>query len=268
MVSNLITSGHPAGDHLDELTDDAVAGEFRLWQRRRGHRYSLDDVATAWEAALALPEALHCLDLGCGVGSVLHMLAYRMPRAHFVGVEAEPVSFRLAERNVARNNLSGRCRLIQGDLRTCVDPLALGRFDLVTGTPPYWPPGTATASPDRQRAAARIELRGGIEVYLSAAARVVSPAGRVVVCADARHPERVEQGARGVGLTPVRRRDVVPIVDRKRALFSVWTLGCALAGSGCERARTLVTRDSAGARTADAQLLRSFFGLPPSAPCS
>ena len=39
----------------------------------------------------------------------------------------------------------------------------------MTGTPPYKKLGTATPSPDPQRAHARIELRGGIEDYLATA---------------------------------------------------------------------------------------------------
>ena len=59
----------------EELSDDAIAGTYRVHQRVRGHRYSLDDLATAHEAARAAPGARRVLDLGCGLGSVLTMLA-------------------------------------------------------------------------------------------------------------------------------------------------------------------------------------------------
>ena len=39
----------------DELTSDAITASFRLIQRRRGHRFSVDDLATAWEAARVAP---------------------------------------------------------------------------------------------------------------------------------------------------------------------------------------------------------------------
>ena len=85
----------------EELSDDAIAGTFRVLQRVRGHRYSLDDVATAWEAARARPSAVRVLDLGCGLGSVLLMLAWKLPDARLVGVEAQDISLALARRNVA-----------------------------------------------------------------------------------------------------------------------------------------------------------------------
>ena len=82
----------------DELTSDAITASFRLLQRRRGHRFSLDDLATAWEAARARPEAQRYLDLGCGVGSVLLMVAWKLPAARVLGVEAQEISFALAKR--------------------------------------------------------------------------------------------------------------------------------------------------------------------------
>jgi SAM-dependent methyltransferase len=160
------------------------------------------------------------LDLGCGIGSVLLMVADRLPDARFVGVEAQAVSFALATKNVTRNGVGDRVTLIHGDFR---EPLALDRFDLVTGTPPYQPSGTATPSPDEQRTYARIKMRGGVEAYLEAGSRALADDGVFVVCADARRPERVLDVAPKHGLRVVRRRDVIPRATRD-ALFTVWTL--------------------------------------------
>jgi tRNA1(Val) A37 N6-methylase TrmN6 len=250
-----------------QWTDDALTGDFRVWQRRRGHRYSLDDVVTADEAAHAGGGARRVLDLGCGIGSVLLMVAWRVPRAELVGVEAQPESFELAWRNVQRNAVHGRVTLHAGDLRDgpWLDALARAPFDLVTGTPPYFPPGTATPSPDPQRAHARLELRGGIEDYLRAARRVMAPGGRVVVCASAQQPGRVTHTAAEIGLSPLRRRDVVPRAGHKGALFTVWTLGPCEAGQpgeGPERAPDFIARDAQGARTETYRRLRRAFGLP------
>jgi tRNA1Val (adenine37-N6)-methyltransferase len=175
----------------DELTDDALAGELRVFQRKHGHRYSLDDTLTAWTAAVAQPSAGCALDLGCGIGSVLLMLAHALPSARLFGLEAQAQSFDLVCKNVARNDLGGRVRPAHGDMR---DPAALdallerngGQFQLVTGTPPYLPKEHGTLPPDSQKAHARFELRGGVEAYIGAAARVLAPGGTFVVCAGAR----------------------------------------------------------------------------------
>ena len=242
----------------DELTSDALTASFRLLQRRRGHRFSVDDLATAWEAARASPEATSFLDLGCGVGSVLLMVAWRLPGARGFGIEAQDISMELARRNVHENGLGERVRLRHGDLREVTRDWPHGPCALVTGTPPYLPLGTASASPDPQRAAARIELRGGVEDYLAAAARVLSPEGVVVLCADGRAPERVLRGAAAAGLEPVRRLDVVPREGRT-ALFSVWT--CARASRGALDHAEVVMRDERGERTEASKAMRRDFGL-------
>lgn len=258
-------------DDLGALTHDAIAGELRITQRRHGHRYSIDDVLTAWEAASLAPDSFHrareqgrvsarCLELGSGIGSVLLMLAYRLPEAHLVAVEAQRNSFRLLTENVRQNALQARVRLVHGDLRCAVGE-ELGQFELVTGTPPYVPPGTATPSSDSQKAYARQELRGGVEDYLAAMGRVLTPSGVGVVCADARFPERVFGGAERAGLRVFQQRDVVPRAGSK-ALFAVFCVARAGSdGPPFQRAPDFVARDAQGARTAAYIAVRTFFGI-------
>ena len=269
----------PSGAALidDPLTDDALTGGYRVWQRKRGHRYSIDDVLTAHEACLALPGASHYIDLGCGLGSVLLMVAYKLPATRALGVEAQEVSYALAERNVARNGQAQRIALRHGDLRglragSARDEVlaavgAPGGADLLSGTPPYMPVGTSTPSPDAQRAHARVELRGGIEDYLATMGALLGVGGRAVVCGDARTPERAAAGAAAAGLTPLRRLDAIPR-EGAQALFSVWTLGRTLdlpPETVCATDR-FVARDADGQRTSAYRALRSFFDLDPRPP--
>ncbi len=137
---------------------------------------------------------------------------------------------------------------------------AAGPFQLVSGTPPYAPPGTSTPSPDAQRAHARIELRGGVEVYVAAMARTLAAGGTGVVCADARRPERVVDAAHAAALAIVARRDVVPREGRP-PLFTIWTLGAADRLPMRTHA-PLVVRDADGRRTEAAHAIRAFFDLP------
>lgn len=244
-------------DDLGELTHDAIAGTFRITQRKHGHRYSIDDVLTAHVAASARPEARRCLELGSGIGSVLLMLAYRLPSASFVAIEAQRNSFELLTRNIAQNQLGERVRALHGDLRALVAP-ELGTFELITGTPPYVPPGDATPSSDAQRAYARQEFRGGVEAYVVAAAQVLARDGLLVVCCDARRPDRVEQAALQCGLVIQNQCDVSPRC-RRAPLFSVFTLGRNQTG---ERVcSSFVARTESGARTEQYHALREAFGM-------
>jgi tRNA1(Val) A37 N6-methylase TrmN6 len=200
------------------------------------------------------------------------MLAYKPPHARLWGIEAQSESFELCTRNCERNAVGERVRVVHGDLRD-LDALqrlreqarALGHdgFDLVTGTPPYQPLGSGTPSPDPQRAHARVELRGGVEAYLLTASRAIAQSGVIVVCADARTPERVLRGAEQAGLCARTRMDVRPIAHDKPALFSVFTLQRSQ-GEGatcCLQLPDFVARDASGARSEQAIALRQFFDL-------
>ncbi len=254
----------------EDLTDDALTAGIRVYQRKHGHRYSLDDVVTAWHALRQRPQARTCLDLGCGLGSVLLMLADKLPGAHLRGVEAQTISHALLQRNIARNGLGGRVRAELADLRdgALLDRLRAepevaqtGGFELVTGTPPYKPVGSATPSPDSQRAHARVELRGGVEEYLLAAGRVLAPTGLCVVCAEAGAEARVQDGAARAGLQLVSRLDVIPMAGRKGRLFAVHTLAFPVSAGTFAVLPALCARDAQGARTPEAYELRRFFGL-------
>jgi tRNA1Val (adenine37-N6)-methyltransferase len=243
---------------VDELTDDALTQDYRVHQRAAGHRYSFDDVVTAWTASRAVDDPRRIVDLGTGIGSVLLMLAWRFPRASLAGVEAQAESVELLRRNVHRNALDDRVVTVHGDLRDGAILERLGRADLVTGTPPYMPLGNGPVSPDPQRAHARVELRGGVEDYVASAALVLGPEGTFVVCADARTPERVERAASLADLSIASRRDVVARQGTKGPLFSVWTLRRS---GPFVHEPPLVLRDRDGRRTDAARELRAYFGL-------
>ena len=134
-------------------TLDAISGYFRLFQLADGHRFSTDDVLTAWYGTTACPAARTALDLGSGIGTVGMIAAWRLPGARFVTIEAQEESVRLARKSAAWNGLTGRYEIRQGDFR---DPGILSeeeKFDLVLGSPPYFPPGSGPEGDHPQKIA-------------------------------------------------------------------------------------------------------------------
>jgi tRNA1(Val) A37 N6-methylase TrmN6 len=244
---------------LGPLTDDRLTRDVRVFQRAKGHRFSSDDVTTAYIAVREMPLATHVLDLGCGLGSVLLHLAWSLPNTNLVGVEAQENSFELLRRNVERSGFSSRIRIFHNDLR---HPLPLEPveqpFDLITGTPPYFPPNTALDAEDKQRAYARVEYRGGVESYLSTASCWLAPHGTFVLCADARATQRIDVAAQQFRLHIRHRYDAIPKAG-KPPLFSIWVLQSA--PTSAPLASTLVLRDVDGNTTNDAKALRAFSGF-------
>ena len=223
----------------EPVSCDRLAGDWRIWQLVRGHRFSADDLMTAWLAAEVAPRAAHLLDLGAGIGSVGLMTLWRMSAsAHLTMVEAQSVSHALARRTIAENGLEARVSARLGDLRDPGSVPERDHFDLVTGSPPYIPLGKGHVSPHPQRAACRMELRGTIADYAATAARVMHPDGWFVVCFAA-GDHRAEAGIAEAGLHLRIRQDVVfrPGQAPTIALFA-----CTRTPGACERRSPLHVR--------------------------
>jgi tRNA1(Val) A37 N6-methylase TrmN6 len=237
-----------------------LAGDWRILQRTRGHRFSLDDLVTAhFASTVARPERL--LDLGCGIGSVLLFLAWRFPQARCVGMEAQAVSAGMARRSVAWNGVEDRCQVRLGDFREASrEGLIDGTFDLVTGTPPYFPRGTGVESEGAQKGPCRFEHRGGVEAYCEAAAPLLSAGAPFVGCAPTVQGERVREAARAAGLHLARWRDVIPRAG-KPPLFSVFSMKREAVEAIVEA--PLVVRDERSRRTEEFVALRAEMGMPP-----
>ncbi|MEM6927138.1 MAG: methyltransferase [Myxococcota bacterium] len=190
-------------------TIDRLIGTWSVVQLARGHRFSTDDLVTAWRASLARPDAQRLLDIGSGVGSVGLSTLYRMAEsATLTTIEAQDISTALARKTVALNGIEDRVTVLDGDLR---DPTVLpegAQFDLITGSPPYIPLGRGLLSPHPQRAACRIELRGSVFDYCIAAKRWLAPGGRFAFVMLAADP-RTEAAPPEAGLRVVERWDYV-----------------------------------------------------------
>jgi tRNA1Val (adenine37-N6)-methyltransferase len=190
-------------------TLDAISGHFRIYQLRAGHRFSTDDVLTAWYGTSCAPTVSNVLDLGSGIGSVAMIAAWRLPSARIVTIEAQEDSVRLARKSAAYNGLDGRFDIRHGDFR---DAGALGageRFDLVLGSPPYFPQGTGIEGDHPQKVACRFELRGDIRDYARVASAHLAPGGLFACVFPEEQRERAEGAAGQASLTIVRRRPII-----------------------------------------------------------
>ena len=260
-----------AGPALEvDETLDAISGHFCLFQLRGGHRFSTDDVLTAWYGSSWCPTAASVLDLGSGIGSVGMIAAWRLPGARFVTVEAQADSVRLARKSAAWNGLDGRYEIREGDFR---DPGVIGtdeRFDLVLGSPPYFPPASGIHGDHPQKVGCRFELLGDVGDYCATAARHLAPGGIFVcvfpVAPDEQH-QRVRDGASAAGLTILRWRPVM-LKEDERPLLGLFAV--ARASDLPEAARTqtwteppLVIRRRDGSVHPEYSAVKLAFGFPP-----
>jgi tRNA1Val (adenine37-N6)-methyltransferase len=210
----------------EDETLDALSGHYRIFQLKKGHRFSTDDILTAWYGTTWVPSARTVLDLGSGIGSVGMTAAWRLQGARFVTVEAQEISIALARKSARYNGLEHRYEIRQGDFR---DPGVLSpneRFDLVLGSPPYFPLDAGLHGDHPQKVACRFEVRGTVADYCSTAARHLALGG-FFACVFPMQPEdqlkRVERGAAEAGLTIVRRRALV-LREKEAPLLSLFAM--------------------------------------------
>jgi len=149
-----------------------LVGNWRILQRVGSHRWTTDDIVTAQIAIGEISkikqpsgQPLRYLDLGCGNGSVLQMTSWGLIEKYDLkafGIEARSEAAALARRslsfNVGKENVGNLISVIHGDFRDLERkvPFEDGKgnnnpdqltnfyhtkeekFNLVTGTPPYF----------------------------------------------------------------------------------------------------------------------------------
>ena len=208
----IVPPGISAGEIIPaNETLDAISGHFRLFQLRDGHRFSTDDILTAWYGTSWCPSARTALDLGSGIGTVGMICAWRLPGAKFVTVEAQSESVALAKKSARYNGIEDRYEIREGDFRDEKTLRAEEKFDLVTGSPPYWPLSDGLQSDHPQKVACRFEMRGSIADYCTTAAKHLAPGGffAFVFPHEPTQLARVEAAAKNSNLVIVRKRPVV-----------------------------------------------------------
>jgi tRNA1(Val) A37 N6-methylase TrmN6 len=187
----------------DEMLS-SLAGHWCIYQLEHGHRMTTDDVGCAAIACKQFKTISSHLDIGTGLGSVLNMVHWFFYHdiQKSVGIEAQSVHVALAKKTIEFNGIADKCTIIHQDIRTMDRSSLTETFDLITGTPPYFPPPNGTLPLVPGRGMCAFELRGGIELYCTIASWFLSKTGRFVVAQTGIEIERTEKAGRSVGLTP------------------------------------------------------------------
>ena len=164
--------------------------------------------------------------LGSGIGTVAMVAAWRLPAARVVTIEAQEESIALARKSIRWNGLQDRFDVRQGDFRAAMILGSDERFDLVLGSPPYFPLGTGVEGDHPQKIACRFEVRGTIDDYCATAAAHLQTGG-IFACVFPVTPEeqarRVAEASRHGGLTIVRQRSIV-LREGDPALLGVFVM--------------------------------------------
>ena len=241
------------------ITCDSLTRNWSIFQLKKGHRFSADDLFTADLALRLAPDAEQCIDLGAGIGTVGLLVLNGLPsQSTLTMVEAQQVSHQLAKRTISHNQLEDRVTALRGDLRHDAVFEPLPKFPLITGSPPYIPVGSGVISPHPQRAACRMELRGSIADYALRAAEMLTEDGIFVVCFAGQDP-RGEAAIETAGLHLKVRQDVIFRADLKP---TITVLAAQKKPCVAHHTPPIVIRNAMGKFTDEYMAMRHRLGAP------
>lgn len=161
---------------------------FGLHTTRRGKFLVWADILDS----LSLTGSERVLDVGCGRGAVLTMIAERLPLGRAVGVDLwtrdqSGNRAAAAEQNMVAEGVRTRCELVTADMRSM--PLPDGSFDVVVSS----------------LAIHNIAARAGRLQAIGEIARALAPGGRVAI-ADLAYTRTYARKLEALGFIEVKRR--------------------------------------------------------------
>jgi tRNA1(Val) A37 N6-methylase TrmN6 len=183
-------------DPDETVTDDAFLGDaLAIFQPAEGYRAGLDAVLLAAACGATGGQHARVLDVGAGVGVAGLCVARRVPDAHVTLVEREPALAELARRNIDRNGLQDRARVVELDVaaggavvhraRVEIPPdearVLPGAFTHVIANPPYFAHGQGTAPSARLKAASHQMAGGDLDAWFRFIATAASRDGVATV---------------------------------------------------------------------------------------
>jgi tRNA1Val (adenine37-N6)-methyltransferase len=204
-----------SGESLDALFD----GALKLFQSRRGYRFSLDALLLAYFATLKRNDRV--IDLGTGNGVIPLVLARLHPEVAIAAVEYQSAMVERAARNIEINQLDARISLGRGDVRAAGSIGSAESFDVVVCNPPYRRAANGRLSPNDEKQIARHEIHGELGDFLTAAAFLLRAKGRMALVYLASRAVDLLSSMRLARLEPKRLRMVHSFRDSEASLILV-----------------------------------------------
>ncbi|PTL38135.1 SAM-dependent methyltransferase [Alkalicoccus saliphilus] len=183
----------------EERQDYLPGNERVIHQRSDIFTYSMDAVLLA--RFVRVSGAEKAADLCSGTGAVPLVMSLRT-EAVIDALELQPLLCELTERSIKTNNLEKQVRVMERDLRD-LSGFALGKYDLVTCNPPYFPvTAEKGVNVNTSKTLARHEVSCTLDDAVKAAAALVKSKGRA---AFVHRPERL-----GDIITTMQKRKLEP----------------------------------------------------------
>ena len=208
---------------MNELTLDSICN-IRLYQSRKGYRFSIDPVLLSGFAGIS-GKMKTVADLGAGTGVIGLILAGRYAHISVTLIEMQESLANLAERNISLNHLQGRVKTVCADISRLRDggypDLRPGSFDCIVTNPPFRSVGSGRISTIDEKAIARHEIALTQEDLIAGSAFLLKNSGRFFIVY---HPVRLTElitCMRNLKIEPKRMRFVHPETGKEATMVLI-----------------------------------------------
>lgn len=195
-----------------ERIDDLHRNNYKIVQNPNHFCFGMDAVLLSGFAHVESEEQV--LDLGTGTGIIPILLEAKSNGARFTGIEIQKESVDMARRSICLNGLENKIKIVEGDIKECLNIFAPSSFDVVTSNPPYIKNGKGLTNENEKVAIARHEILCSLEDVVRAAGKTVKVFGRFYMI---HRPQRLLDSMelfRKYDLEPKRIRFVFPFIDK------------------------------------------------------
>jgi len=203
----------------DETLDTFFNGSLRIFQKKKGYRFSVDAVLLSQFIDVRKDERV--IDLGTGCGIIPLLLSQTTEAHSFVGVEIQRGLAECARKNVTLNRLDHRISILHQDFRELKGTLRSGSFDVVVSNPPYRQYRTGRVNPTLEKAIARHEITATLEDLIGMASYLLPIKGRCYLIFSAWRTVDLLTLLRSKGLEPKRLQFVHPHLEESAKLILI-----------------------------------------------
>ena len=158
-----------------ERIDEIGFGDLRVIQNPNWFCYGVDAVLLG-DFAKKKKNA-RITDLGTGTGILPLILFHKASPAYIIGVEVQQEIASMARRTMALNGLEEKIRILQANVKDAAKWIGRQTQDVVVTNPPYMVSGGGLLNEEPGKAAARHEILGSLEDFISCASEILKDGG-------------------------------------------------------------------------------------------
>ncbi|NFI09278.1 tRNA1(Val) (adenine(37)-N6)-methyltransferase [Clostridium botulinum] len=203
----------------DETLDDLQLKGIHVIQKKQAFRFGIDAVLLA--NFPTIKNGAKVVDLCSGTGIISFILAGKTNASNIIGIEIQKEIADMAKRSIKYNNLQGKVRFIEGDLKNLKLLKDIEKVDVVTVNPPYKTQGTGIININDKNAISRHEICCTLDDVVKAAKVLLKDKGKLYMI---HRPDRIVDimnVMRKYYIEPKLIRTIHPAVDKPPSMILI-----------------------------------------------